>query len=75
MQTRRKKSFILKRILAEVKTVYDYILIDLPSSTGQLMFNGLCACERGIVPIEPGIFSLDSFGRLKNIFGDVRNHE
>jgi chromosome partitioning protein len=72
MQKRAKKSFILKRMLECVKTQYDYILIDLPSTTGQLMFNGLCASDHVVVPLEPSIFSLDSFMIIKNMFGDTR---
>lgn len=36
------------------------------------MFNGLCASNHVVVPLEPGIFSLDSFMKLKTIFSDVR---
>jgi len=36
------------------------------------MFNGLCACKHVIVPLEPGIFSLDSLDKLETVFSDIR---
>lgn len=46
MQGAKNRTGILNRILADVRPLYDYILLDLPSSLGPLSINGLCASDQ-----------------------------
>ena len=55
-----------------MKTFYDYILIDLPPSSGLLTINGLCAADQVVVPLDPSIFSLKALGNLKASFRDIK---
>ncbi len=71
-QHARNKAGILNRILEEVRPLYDYILIDLPPSSGLLTINGLCASEQVVVPLEPSIFSLEALDNLKASFHDIK---
>lgn len=72
MQRAKDRAGILNRILEEVRPLYDYILIDVPSSSGLLMINGLCASNQAVVPLDPSIFSLEAMDNLKATFDDVR---
>ena len=43
---------ILKNALAELKNVYDYIMIDCPPSLGLITINALAAADSVIIPIQ-----------------------
>ena len=72
MQKSRKRSTILHRILEKIRPFYDYILIDLPPSSGLLTINGLCAADRMVVALDPSVFALEALENLKKSFHDVR---
>ena len=72
IQGTRNRTGILNRALEEVRPLYDYILIDLPPSSGPLMINGLRASDQVVVPVDPSIFSLEALEDLKALFGDVK---
>ncbi len=69
LQRTRNRVGILNQVLEPVRNFYDYILIDVPSDTGLFLLNGLRAADRVVVPIDSGIFSLESLEKLK-IYGD-----
>ena len=72
MQQTRKRTGILKRILEDVIPLYDYILIDLPPSSGPLTINGLFASDRVVVPLEPSVFCLEALEHQEVIFNDIK---
>jgi len=72
MQHNKKRAGILNRILEEVRPLYDYILIDLPPSSGLLTINGLCASDQVVIPLDPSIFSLETLENLQASFRDIR---
>ena len=49
---------VLKHILAPLKKIYDYILIDCPPSLGILTVNALTAANEVIVPVKTDYLSL-----------------
>jgi chromosome partitioning protein len=65
------RAIFLDRILNDVRSLYDYIFIDVPSNTGLLMINGLCASNQIVVPIEPSIFSLETLEGLNLFLQDI----
>ncbi len=73
MQNAKNRTGILSGILEEVKPSYDYILIDLPTGMGLLKINGLCASDHAVVPLDPGVFSLEAIHNLKTTFQDIEN--
>jgi len=72
MQHTRNKTSIVNRILEEVEPLYNYILIDLPPSSGLFSINGLCASDQVVVPLEPSIFSLEALDNLRTAFDDIK---
>lgn len=72
MLNSRNRTSVLTRILEPVRPFYDYILIDLPPTSGLLTINGLCASDHVVVPLDPSIFALETLDDLKKSFGDIR---
>lgn len=68
----KNKPLILNAALNETRRFYDFILLDLPSNSGLLTLNGLCAANRLFVPLDPSIYSLEALDNLKATFRDIR---
>ena len=72
MLNSRNRVNILSRVLEPVRPFYDYILIDLPPTSGLLTINGLCASDHVVIPLDPSIYSLETLDDLKKSFGDIK---
>ncbi|MBI4377937.1 MAG: AAA family ATPase [Nitrospinae bacterium] len=72
MQNTKNSTDILANILRNIRPFYNYILIDLPTSSGLLTINGLCALDHLVVPVDPSIYSLESLDNLKMTLTDIR---
>jgi chromosome partitioning protein len=68
----RNKTSLLRRVLEPIRSFYDYILIDLPPTSGLLTINGLCAADHVIVPVDPSVFSLETLDDLARSFRDIK---
>ena len=53
----------LKLVLGEIKTEYDYTIIDCPPAVGLLTFNAIRAATDVIVPVETGYFALHGLSK------------
>ena len=67
----RDKTGILATALAPVRALYDFILIDLPPTSGLLTLNGLCAADHVLIPVDPSIFALETLADLEKSFRDI----
>jgi len=54
----------LKRVLADARDAYDFVLIDCPPSLGLLTINALTASDRVIIPLECEFFALRGMALL-----------
>ena len=59
-----EREYILKRILVDMKYIYDYILIDCPPSLNLLTVNALTASNTVLVPIQCEYFALEGLSQL-----------
>ena len=64
----------LKKALAKVKRIYDYIIIDCPPSLGLLTLNSLTAANALIIPIQAEYYALEGLGQLLNTIRLVQQH-
>jgi len=53
----------LRSVLQQVKSDYDYVIIDCPPSVGLLTFNAIRAATDVIVPVDMGYFSLHGLSK------------
>jgi chromosome partitioning protein len=61
VKDREKK---LDRLIKEVETEYDYILIDCPPSLGLLTINSLTAAHSVIIPLQCEYYAMEGLGQL-----------
>ena len=54
----------LNEALDDVRSLYQYIIIDCPPNIGVLTFNALMACSEAIMPLDPSFFSLHGIGKM-----------
>jgi chromosome partitioning protein len=69
---RDKREYILKRSLADVKFLYDFILIDCPPSLNILTINALTASDTVLVPIQCEFFALEGLSQLMHTIDLVK---
>lgn len=58
------REFVLKTALAEIRTKYDYVLIDCPPSLEMLTLNALCAADTVLIPVQCEYFALEGLTDL-----------
>ncbi len=64
---------IMRSVLAEVKDLYDFILIDCSPSLGLITVNALSAADAVLVPVQCEYFALEGLGKLLNTIKIVQN--
>lgn len=65
---------ILKVALKELKSRYQYIIIDCPPSLGLLTLNALSAANSLLIPIQCEFYALEGVGQLMNTVQLVQKH-
>ena len=68
------REFRLYNVLREIRTNYDYIIIDSPPSLGLLTINGLVASDEIIIPVQTEYFALEGLSQLLNTINLVRDN-
>lgn len=63
---------MLKRVLNQVKNIYDYIIIDCPPALGNLSQSALTAADSVIIPIQCEFFALDGAVQLLTSISNVQ---
>ena len=68
---------VVDRLLAPIRSEYDYILIDCSPSLGLITVNSLTAADSVIIPVQCEYFALEGIGKLLNtikIYDEVKRH-
>jgi len=68
------REFRLYNVLREVRTSYDYIIIDSPPSLGLLTINGLVASDEVIIPVQTEYFALEGLSQLLSTIELVKDN-
>lgn len=58
---------LMRNLLLEIESEYDFILIDLPPSLGLITVNGLTAADWLLIPIELSFLSMDGLAQMMGI--------
>ncbi|MBM1106707.1 ParA family protein [Aurantibacter crassamenti] len=67
-----EREYMMKKAITELKSSYDYILIDCAPSLGLLTLNALTAADSVIIPIQCEYFALEGLGKLLNTIKSVQ---
>ncbi len=68
------REFRLYDSLRQIRTDYDYIIIDSPPSLGILTINGLVASDEMIIPVQAEYYALEGLGQLLETIDLVQNN-
>lgn len=63
---------LLREVVSEVESGYDYVILDSPPSLGTLMISSLVAADYFIIPIQAQVFSLHGIKQLMDTVRKVR---
>ena len=66
------REFLLKNLIKNCATDYDYIIIDCPPAISLLTLNALIASTEVIIPIEADGFALHGILKLESIIDQIR---
>jgi len=66
------RELLLKKALKDVRTRYDYILIDPPPSLGLFTLNALAAADAAIVPLQVQAYAFKAMPQLESTINLVR---
>lgn len=69
---KKSREKVLKNALAEVRSHYDYIMIDCPPSLGLLTINALACADSVIIPIQSEYYALEGLSQLMNSISLVK---
>ena len=71
---KKNRERVLKHALEEIRSRYDYILIDCPPSLGLLTINALACADSVIIPIQSEYYALEGLSQLMNSISLVKQH-
>jgi len=66
------REFLLKKRLPEIKTRFNYILMDCPPSLGFLTLNALTAADAVLIPLQCEYYALEGLSQLLETYRAVR---
>lgn len=69
---RDRREYMLKTALDEVKSDYDYIIIDCAPSLGLITVNALTTSDSVIIPIQCEYYALEGLGKLLNTIKSIQ---
>jgi chromosome partitioning protein len=68
------REYRLYNVLRQIRTDYDYIIIDSPPSLGPLTVNGLVASDEVLIPVQCEYYALEGLSQLLETINLVRDN-
>ncbi len=68
----KKREFVLKNALSDMKNQYDYILIDCPPSLNLMTINALVASDSVLIPVQCEYYALEGLSRLMQTVKSIK---
>lgn len=66
--------YVMKKKLEEVRSKYDYIIIDCPPSLGMLTVNAMTASDGVVIPMQCEFFALEGLSQLMFTISRIKSH-
>lgn len=73
MLNMENRETIMRRVLSQLSSEYDYILIDCSPSLGLLTVNSLTASDSVIIPVQCEFFALEGIAKLLNTIKIIKS--
>lgn len=70
----QNRETVLKTLFEQLKSKFDYILVDCPPSLGLLTINALTASNSVLIPLHCEFFALEGLTQLMNTIRLVKKH-
>ena len=70
-QPEREKN--LRRLLGEIESDFDYIILDCPPSLSLLTINAMTAADGLLIPLQCEFYALEGLGQLMQTFKRIRS--
>ena len=64
---------VLRKLLAPMKDLYDYVLIDCSPSLGLITINALTAADSVVIPVQCEYFALEGISKLLNTIKIIKS--
>jgi chromosome partitioning protein len=64
---------VLKSLIAEIKSKYDYIIIDCPPSLNLLTLNAMTAAHAILIPLQCEFYALEGLGQLLQTIKKIKS--
>ncbi len=68
-----KREQLLRKVVDEVRTEFDFIIIDAPPSLGILTLNGLVAADSILIPLQCEYYAMEGLSQLLKTVKLVKN--
>ena len=66
------RELLMKRAVAEVKSDYDFVIIDCPPSLGLITLNAFVCADTVLIPIQCEYYALEGLSQLMNTIRTVK---
>ena len=67
------REYILKELIEEVRSSYDYIIIDSPPSLGLLTINSFTAADEIIIPLQAQFLAMQGLAKLVEVVEKIKS--
>lgn len=68
----KKREYMLKNALEDIKNQFDYILIDCPPSLNLMTINALVASDSVLIPVQCEYYALEGLSRLMQTVKSIK---